>query len=165
MGAEITVNGMAVTRSKVAIGGEAAYAARKTATASILAVTDLGSFAAHVGRLRGLYKFRQVESLESARAILEKDRVDVMLVSERVDGDLGLDLIRDVQNRGGDTGCVLMLEPREGATDTAVQTERGLVYCLVKPVGDFALRKAIDDAARFIAKKQKKRFYGEDFGR
>jgi hypothetical protein len=165
MGAEITVNGDTAVRSKVAIGGEAAYAARKTATASILAVTDLDAFTVHAGKLAGLYKFRQVESLEDARTILEKDRVDVMLVSERIEGGLGLDLIRDVQNRGGDTGCVLMLEPRDGATDTAVQTERGLVYCLVKPVGDFALRKAIDDAARFIAKKQKKRFYGENFGR
>ena len=161
MGAEMTVDGVPVPRSKVAIGGEAAYAAKKTASASVLAVTTSESFAAHAAKLHGLYKLRLVESLADAQAILEKDRVDVLLTAERIDGGLGLDLIRDVQNRGDDTGCVLMLEPRNGAVDTAVQTERGLVYCLVKPLGDFALRKAIDDAARFVVKRQKKRFYDE----
>ncbi len=83
----------------------------------------------------------------------------MLITGEHVEGGLGLDLIRHVQNRGDDTGCVLMLEPRDGAKDTAVQTERGLVHCLVKPLGEFALRKAIDDAARFVTKRQKKRFY------
>ncbi|WP_020400566.1 hypothetical protein [Kordiimonas gwangyangensis] len=162
MGAEITVDGVPVPRSKVAIGGEAAYAAKRTATASVLAVTASESFSTHAAKLGGLYKFRQVASFEDAQAILAKDKVDVLLTGERVQGGLGLDLIRDVQNRGDDTGCVLMLEPRAGAVDTAVQTERGLVYCLVKPLGDFALRKAIDDAVKFVEKRQKKRFYDQD---
>lgn len=163
MGAEVTTDGISVAPSKVAIGGEAAYAARKTATASILAVTGTAGFESISRKLKGLYMLHQVESLDAAQAILAKDRVDVLLTSERIDGGLGLDLIRDVQNRGGETGCVLMLEPRDGAVDTAVQTERGLVYCLVKPIGDFALRKAIDDAARFVAKTQKKRFYADGY--
>ncbi len=53
MGADMTVDGVAVPRSKVAIGGEAAYAARKTTAASVLAVTTSESFGRHAARLGG----------------------------------------------------------------------------------------------------------------
>ncbi|WP_262693016.1 hypothetical protein [Kordiimonas aestuarii] len=159
MGADVTVNGQPVRRSNVAIGGEAAYAARKASVASVLAVVDRNSFEGSAKMLEGLYSFRRVETFGDALAVLRKDRVDVLVLNEHVEGGLGIDLVKYVQDGEEDAACVLLLEPREGAEDTVVKTDQGLVYCLVKPVGDFALRKAVDDASKFVTSRQKKRFY------
>ena len=159
MGADVTVNGVPVKRSSASFGGEAAYAARKASVATVLAVTERESFLRTAEELRGRYSFKLVETVGEAISVLRKDRVDVLLVDERVRGGTGLDIIKEAQDRGEDTACVLMLEPRHAAQDTVVRTERGLVYCLVKPVGEFALRKALDDAGKYVTSRQKKRFY------
>ncbi len=162
MGASVSVDGEPVPRSAMAMGGEAAYAARKASLAKVLAVASRQEFSGHASKLSKLYNFHQVETFGEALAVLEKDRVDVLIADERIEGGVGLDLIQIVQNQKEAAACVLLLTPRAGAEDATIRTENGFVHLLVKPAGDFALRKAIDDAGIFVRTRQKTRFYEED---
>ncbi|WP_417450468.1 hypothetical protein [Kordiimonas sp.] len=159
MGADVTVNGSKVARKKVAIGGDAAYAARKASAANVLGVADANEFARSAQTLRGLYSFRLLETYGDALAVLQTDRVDVLVVDERVRGGMGVDLIKYAMDQKIDLAAVLLVEPREGAKDTVVEVGNSLVHCLVKPIGDFALRNAIDNASEFVSKRQKMLFY------
>ncbi|WP_417466142.1 response regulator [Kordiimonas sp.] len=161
MGASMSVDGVPVPRSTTAMGGDAAYAARKASLAKVLAVANPAEFAMQASKLGKLYNFHQVETFGQALEILKKDRVDVLIVDERIEGGVGLDLIQVTQDQEEAPACVLMLSPRQGAEDTTIKTENGLVHLLVKPLGDFALRKAIDDAGDYVHARQKDRFYEE----
>lgn len=155
MGAQITVDGTLVSHTTNGLVGAAAVAVSKVAQANVLAVADPSEFGRVLSRLGARYNLKIVQTCEEARAILKADMIDVLVTTESIDGTSGSQLIQDMQQISAFTACVMMLNPKATAEDTRVVEQDGkFVQCLVKPVGEFALRKALDDANDHVVKRR-----------
>lgn len=150
MGAVVALDGENISHTTMGLVGDAGLVATKVAHANVLAVARPSDFGRILRRLGARYNLKMVETLEEARLILQKDMVDVLVVSEALEDISGLELIREAQATSAFTACVMMLDPRNEAEDTRVIEDGKFVQCLVKPVGEFALRKALDDANQHV---------------
>lgn len=147
MGAKVCVDEAEVEHFAArGIAGEAGMMASKVSHANVLAVAHPSDFGRVLSRLGARYNLKIVETLEEARAILHNDMIDVLVTAETVNDVAGLELIKEVQSVSAFTACVMMLDPRDSIEDKRVIEDGRYIHCIVKPVGEFALRKAVDDA-------------------
>lgn len=155
MGALVTVEGKEVLHDDRGIAGDAGLVAAKVARPNVLAVTNQNDIGNVSDRLGGRYNLRVVDTFEEAQDILRKDMIDILVTAETLGEASGLELIQEAQKISAFTACVMMLDRREEAEDTRVEKDGSLVHCLVKPVGEFALRRALDDAGEYVDKARK----------
>ncbi|WND01384.1 hypothetical protein QGN29_07385 [Temperatibacter marinus] len=135
-----------VVRNEVALG-KAAEIAAQASRPNVVIVGSMYDVLPFIGRLGRRYNLKVVESALEAAEIIALDSIDVLLISELIpDGSSGLDLLSKAQEEKPNSGYVMILENREGALDQVLTIEGHEVHCLVKPLGEFALRKAIDDS-------------------
>jgi len=156
MGAQIGVDGEPVSHAAAGIVGAAGLVATKVAHANVLAVAHPSDFGSILARLGARYNLKMVGTFEEARAILRADMVDVLVTTETVDDVTGLALIQEAQAVSAFTACVMMLDHRNEAGDTRLVEGNKFVQCLVKPVGEFALRKALDDANEHVVQHRQR---------
>ncbi len=154
MDAKVLVDGNEKTAMPHGLGGNAALLAAQAARSSVLAVANEEDIAALSQRLTGQYNLRFCHSYEDAVAILQSDMVDVLVVAEVFRGGTGLGLVQEAQNISAFTASVLMLEQKGNREDVRIVENGNFVQCLVKPVGEFALKKALDDASEHISQKK-----------
>jgi hypothetical protein len=154
MGAKICIDNEEVFEIGHGITGDAGLAANKVAHANVLAVAQASDFGRILSRLGARYNLKVVETLGEAREILRKDMIDVLVTTETVNDVGGLALIEEAQQTSAFTACVMMLDPRESAIDTQIVENGHFVQCLVKPVGEFALRKAVDEGNSHVSQSR-----------
>ncbi|WP_308910609.1 hypothetical protein [Pseudokordiimonas caeni] len=147
MGTKVAIDGEEVDHTAPAILGEAAMLALKVGRSNVLAAMEVADFGRPIKRIANRYHLKLVESGGEALAILETDKVDVLVAAEQLGDMTGLELIERARALNQRIGFVLIVEPRDGAGDTCVQIGDATVHCLVRPLGEFALRQAIDEAA------------------
>lgn len=154
MGARVAVDGEIIDHTSNGIVGEAGLLAAKISHANVLAVAHPSDFGRILSRLGARYNLKMVETIDEARAILREDMIDVLVTTESVNGTPGLDLIREAQSVSAFAACVMMLDRREEAEDSRIVEDGKFVQCLVKPVGEFALRRALDDANDHVLERR-----------
>ena len=153
MDAKILVDGEEKITVPHGLGGNAALLAAQAARSNVLAVASEEDVAMLSQRLKGQYNLRFCHSYEKAIEILKNDMVDVLVVTENFNGGTGLDLVQEAQRVSAFTASVFMLEQKANREDVRIVENGSFVQCLVKPVGEFALRKALDDASAHALKK------------
>ncbi len=147
MGTIVTIDDEIFEPAHTSIIGELGKKASSAGRPNVLAVCSVKELSKLLARFGARYKLKLVQSGEEAKTIIEIDSVDVLIASEILpDGNSGLELLKSVKSHCPSAGLVLMLENRKGAEDQVLQTDSGPVHCLVKPVGEFAMRQAVDDA-------------------
>jgi len=147
MGAKICIDGVKVEHDRRGgIAGEAGLVASKVSHANVLAVVSPAELGPILARLGARYNLKVVETLGEAKEILRRDMIDVLVTTETVNDVQGLELVKEAQDLSAFTACVMMLDPRDDIEDMRLVHENQFVECLVKPVGEFALRKAVDEA-------------------
>lgn len=156
MGARVRVSGHELQHDDRGIAGDAGLMAAKVARPNVLAVAQKQELGSVAERLGGRYNLRLVDTFEDARSILRSDMIDILVTTETVEDGCGLDLIHEAQSLSAFTACVMMLDRRAEAQDTRVEEDGSLVHCLVKPVGEFALRQALDDAGTHVDKARQR---------
>lgn len=153
MGVKLCVDEIEVERFATrGIAGEAGEVAAKVAHANVLAVAHPSDLGHTLSRIEAHYNLQIVETLGEARNILRNDMIDVLVTAETVNDVAGLELIKEAQSTSAFTACVMMLDPRDQIEDKRVIEDGRYVHCIVKPVGEFALRKAVDDANSHVIK-------------
>ncbi len=150
MGAKLMIEGTTVVCDDRGIAGEAGLMAAKASRPNVLAVVEHADIGNVSERLGGRYNLRVIESFDEARRILKEDMIDILVTTETGKPGAGLDLIKDAQNISAFTACVMMLDRRDEAKDSRVEQNGKLIHHLVKPVGEFALRQALDDAGKHV---------------
>ncbi len=150
MGTKTMIDGHEVPSDDRGIAGEAGMVAAKASRPNVLAVVDPSDIGNVSERLGGRYNLRTVASFDEARAILRSDMIDILVTAESSGHGAGLDLINDAQGISAFTACVVMLDRRAEAKDARVEENGSLTHHLVKPVGEFALRQALDDAGKHV---------------
>ena len=151
MGARVAVDNECAGHAGRGIVGEAGLVATKIAHASVLAVASPSDFGQFLARFGARYNLKMVTTPEEAQEILAKDMIDVLVVTESIGSGRGLALMETAQKLNPFTACVMLLDQREKAEDTKVVVDGKFVQCLVKPVGEFALRQALDDANKHVS--------------
>jgi len=154
MDAKIAIDGAVVTRPASGIVGEAGLVASKVAHANVLAVANPSDFGRLLSRLGARYNLKIVATMAEARSILQSDMIDVLVTSETVNDVAGIELIRETQAISAFTACVLMLDRQESAEDIRTLNDGNFVQYLVKPVGEFALRQALDAANQYVVERR-----------
>lgn len=154
MGARLCVDGQDIAgEDSTGLIGQAGVAAAKLARPNVLAVANGSDFGHIAGRLGGRYNLKIVETLEEARTVLTSDLIDILVALESYNEGTGKELIEEAQKISAFTACVLMLDQGDETEDSAVITDDSYVQCLVQPVGEFALRKVLDDASDHVTKR------------
>jgi len=152
MGAKVTVEGENIPHDDRGIAGNAGLVAVEVSRPNVLAVMQNGDMGKIGQRLGGRYNLRIVDTLEAARDILRQDMIDILVTGEAVNDGRGADLITEAQSISAFTACVMMLDQQGEAADARLEENGNLVHHLVKPVGEFALRQALDDAGTYVNK-------------
>lgn len=149
MGTKLAIDNKEVTiRGEKALGGAAAIAA-KVARPSVLIVSDVQPFVPYITRLASRYNLKMVETLHEASEILALDAIDVLVVSEQLpNAQSGLDLLEKAMAHLAHTGLVVLLEDRHQKDDDVIEVGGQSIPYLTKPVGEFALRQAVELAAK-----------------
>ncbi len=154
MGADILIDGSFVEKETGGLGGEAALMASKAARSNVLAVANEEDFSSLKQRLSGRYNLKLVSSFDEAKEILKIDMIDVLVVSETFSGGVGLDLVNEALEISPFSASVLMLDRKDNREDARIVENGNFIQCLVKPVGEFALRQALDDASEHVNEKR-----------
>jgi len=149
MGTVLSVDDKHVPMPRTGIAGDAGMAANKASRPNVLAAAASKDFGQAFERLDGLYNLKLVGTLDQARAALETDNIDIVVVSERLIGGMRADLIEELHARADVAAVVLVLEPRPGAENTVIETGDCMINCVVKPLGEYTIRKALDEADAF----------------
>lgn len=150
MGTKTMVDGHEVPSDDRGIAGEAGLVAAKASRPNVLAVVGPNDIGNVSERLGGRYNLRAVASFDEARKILRSDMIDILVTAESSGHGIGLDLINDAQGISAFTACVVMLDRHSEAKDERLERNGNLIHHLVKPVGEFALRQALDDAGKHV---------------
>lgn len=154
MGSIVSIDHEIIEPEQKTIIGRLGMAAAKTSRPNVLAVSSVSDLRTVLSRFGARYNLKLVQSGDEAIDIMKMDVIDVILVCEILpDGSSGLELLAAVKELCPEAGLVMMLENRAGAEDQVLKTTSGLVHCLVKPVGEFALRQAIDDANLLVKQR------------
>ena len=147
----VHLNGKAVAPEKQGIGGLAVSKAREASRPSVLVV---GAFADHEAVLNVMsrhYRIRKSESISDAKNIMRDDRIDVVIAESHLpDGD-GNQLFHfgsEQNTRFG--GGVLVSDWEDQKDDIREEGPSGLTFSLIRPVGEYALRRAVEEIAIYI---------------
>lgn len=161
MGTIVSVDGQEKQLQRsVAIGG-AADAAARAARPSVLIVSEREELIPYIDRFTARYRLKVVETTLEAAEILTLDKIDILIVSEKIpDQTKGIDLVRKFASITDEVGLIMLLESREGAEDQVLTVCSTEVHCLVKPVGEFALKRAIDGSYKTIKSRTRARHVG-----
>lgn len=158
MGTLISIDGVEHKVSNSVALGKVGDAAARAARPNVLMVSAVKEMAPYLSRLGRRYNLKIVETSFEAAEIMAVDRIDVLIASENIpDGTSGLDLIGKVQKSIPETNLILLLENRIGAEDQTMDMGLRSICCLVKPIGEFALRHAIDNAYKVSNLKVRKK--------
>ncbi|MBL4838673.1 MAG: hypothetical protein JKY34_13955 [Kordiimonadaceae bacterium] len=155
MGATISVDGIPLEHEKTGLAGEAGLEAVKAAHAKVLCVAPTEDFSFISNRIGERYNLHLVETEQEARWFLKSDLIDILITVEKFGDTTGVELIKQAQEISDYTACVLLLDQQAQAEDSREEKEGKLVYHLVRPVGEFALRKALDDANAYVMAKRR----------
>jgi len=101
---------------------------------SILVVDDLAIVRLSLQRIltKAGYRVRDAEDVPSALAVLNEDRIDLILCDIQMPGASGLDLVKAIQNRIPDTSVVMVSSMEEA--ETAIEClQQGAFGFVLKP--------------------------------
>jgi len=102
---------------------------------SILVVDDLAIVRLSLQRIltKAGYRVRDAEDVPSALAVLNEDRIDLILCDIQMPGASGLDLVKAIQNRIPDTSVVMVSSMEETAIECLQQGAFGFVLKPYQP--------------------------------
>ncbi|MBV1901181.1 MAG: hypothetical protein KUG56_05860 [Kordiimonadaceae bacterium] len=155
MGAVISVDGIPLEHEKTGLAGGAGVDAVKAAHAKVLCVAPTEDFSFISSRMGERYNLHLVETELEARWFLKSDLIDILITVEKFGDTTGAELIKQAQEMSDYTACVLLLDQQAQAEDSREEKEGKLIYRLVRPVGEFALRKALDEANAYVMDKRR----------
>ena len=162
MGTQVLVDGQLVGHDRVAIAGAAGMVATSIARPKVLAVAQPADFGRILTRLGARYTLLMVETLDEARAILRDDRIDVLMLAEDTGGASSHQFVTEVSEISEFTACVHMVDRTQSACDERKVVDGKFTQQLVRPVGEFTLRRVLDEASDFVIHRQQSLLNEED---
>ena len=154
MGAVVLVDGAPIEHDTRGLAGGAGLVAAKAAHANVLGVAPSGDFSFISRRMGERYNLHLVQTQKEAVEILAGDMIDILVTVENFQDGTGTGLIEEVKKLSRHTACVLMLDRNPSAEDSRIEENDRLIYRLVRPVGEYALRKALDEANKYVSDKR-----------
>ena len=147
----LSLDGRVLPPEKQGIGGHAASKAREASRPSVLVVGEFSDHEAVLATMSRHYRLRKAKNISDAEDVMRSDRIDVVIAENQLPDGNGSQLIHfgsPHNDRFG--GGILVYDWEEHWDDIKEEGPTGLIFSLIRPVGEYALRRAVEEIAIHI---------------